>query len=129
MAAIFEGYLSALRSAGLPTPPEMVSEVHDFAHSAGEIGASNLLDLDTPPTAIITLDDPINTGAMQAIEQRGLRVPDDIAIVCYQERPGFAVRQPRLTTVKLPAYEMGQSAYKLLRRLIGKEEVEEKEVV
>jgi DNA-binding LacI/PurR family transcriptional regulator len=73
------------------------------------------------PTAIFAANDLQALGAIYAIQDAGLRVPEDIAIVGYDDREIAALSRPTITTVTLPCYDMGQASADLLLRLLGKE--------
>jgi DNA-binding LacI/PurR family transcriptional regulator len=80
----------------------------------GKEGMDYLLNLSDPPDAVFAVNDPVALGAYQAIKNKGLTIPDDIAIVGFSNNPISAVVQPPLTTINQPAYEMGKKAAELL---------------
>src|SRR5260370_9378693 len=88
----------------------------------GVIAANAVLDLDEPPTAIFSGNNLMSIGALQAIGNRGLLVPEDVALVGFDDFPfpwSDAFR-PHLTTVAQPTYELGRRAAELLvQRLKG----------
>jgi DNA-binding LacI/PurR family transcriptional regulator len=87
-----------------------------------------LLDLPEPPTAVFVASDLVAFGALIAIKERGLRIPADIALVGFDDVRLAPYVDPPLTTVRLPAYELGYRAATLLTRLIGGELVEGQEI-
>ncbi|MBK8021949.1 MAG: glycoside hydrolase family 127 protein [Chloroflexi bacterium] len=107
------GYESALRAAGLPVVEEYI-ETGDWDVPSGSIAARRLLDLPTRPTAIFAANDVMALGAIYAIQEQGLRVPQDIAIVGYDDQDFASFCNPTLTSISLPAYEMGRKAGELL---------------
>jgi LacI family transcriptional regulator len=111
------GYQRALSSAGLAPDPELVVEVPAFTVDWGSRAAGELLERSDPPSAIFGAADILAIGAMQAIRARGLTVPDDVAVVGYNDIEPAALVHPPLTTVSAPAYEMGVQAMTMLRRL------------
>jgi DNA-binding LacI/PurR family transcriptional regulator len=119
----YRGYERALASAGLAVDRELVAEEPFFSIEAGRQGAERLLDLPEPPTAIFGAADVFAIGAMQAVKERGLRVPEDIAVAGYNDIELAALVDPPLTTAHAPAYEMGVAAMTMLRRLINGERV------
>ncbi len=109
----FIGFVQALTEAGLTVMPEWCI-TGDFTRAGGERAMAHLLTLPTPPTAIFCANDLLAIGAMNVARQRGLRVPEDVAIVGYDDIDAAAMVMPALTTVLNPAYEMGRTAGELL---------------
>ena len=112
-----EGYLSALRTHHASDAPELIYE-GTFFQPDGYAGASALLDLPNPPTAIFASNDIMAMGVMDAVRSRGLRIPDDISIVGFDDIPQSAVVRPALTTVKQPLEKMGRVATQMLLDLL-----------
>jgi LacI family transcriptional regulator/LacI family repressor for deo operon, udp, cdd, tsx, nupC, and nupG len=73
-----------------------------------------LLSLDRPPTAVFTASNLMTLGALQAIHERGLRIPKQIAVVGYDDLPWATSLQPPLTAVAQPARDVGVTAARLL---------------
>jgi LacI family transcriptional regulator len=124
----YAGYERALRSAGLTVDADCVAEVPTFSREAGRQGAQQLLELRNPPTGIFGAADLLAIGAMQAIEERGLRVPRDVAVVGYNDIDLAALVKPALTTVHAPSYEMGVAAMTMLLDLLAGRPVKERRV-
>jgi LacI family transcriptional regulator len=76
------------------------------------------LSLDNPPTAIFASNDVMAMGAMDAVRTRGLRVPDDISIVGFDDIPQAELIHPALTTVRQPLEQMGRVATQVLLDLL-----------
>ncbi len=108
-----EGYRRALEKAHIPYDPQLVM-FGNFREESGREAMERLLDLDPPPTAVFAASDAIALGAMVAIRRRGLRIPEDIALVGFDDIPLAAYVDPPLTTVRLPAFELGREAAQLL---------------
>ena len=123
------GYRRALREAGIASDPRWIAAVHGFLTSAGAEGARMLLALDQPPTAIFAISDLPAIGAMCAVQQTGLRVPQDVAIAGFNDIPVAAFVNPSLTTVAAPAYEMGLEAMKMLQNLISGKQPHQKNIL
>jgi LacI family transcriptional regulator len=117
------GYQSALAAAGVLPDPELVTE-GDFLIGSGNPAACRLLDLDEPPTAIFASNDNMAMGAMQAARERGLRLPEDLSVVGFDDFEMARVVTPKLTTVRQPLEELGRTAVSLLMRLIDGQRVE-----
>jgi LacI family transcriptional regulator len=108
-----KGYRSALRTHHIPEMPELVYE-GDFNQPDGYAGASALLELPIPPTAIFASNDVMAMGVMDAVRNRNLRIPDDISVVGFDNIPQSAMINPSLTTVQQPLEQMGRVATQML---------------
>jgi DNA-binding LacI/PurR family transcriptional regulator len=105
--ARIDGYRAALETAGLPVVPELIST---FLVDSGHDQAHTLLDLDEPPTAIFAHSDLMAFGVLEAARQRGLRVPEDLSVVGFDDLPLAKSAWPPLTTVRQPLQEMAALA-------------------
>jgi LacI family transcriptional regulator len=114
-----DGYRSALRTNHIPDAPELIYE-GTFFQPDGFNGASILLDLPNPPTAIFASNDVMAMGVMDAIRHRGLRVPDDVSVVGFDDIPQASLIHPALTTVRQPLEKMGRVATQMLLELLNK---------
>jgi LacI family transcriptional regulator len=108
-----EGYRSALHTHHISDTPDLIYE-GTFFQPDGYAGASVLLDLAEPPTAIFASNDVMAMGVMDAVRNRGLRVPDDISVVGFDNIPQSAAVYPSLTTVQQPLEQMGRVATQML---------------
>jgi LacI family transcriptional regulator len=109
----FVGYQETLESLGIPYDPALV-EVGTWEVQSGYPAAAKLLAIRDKPTAIFAANDLMALGAIYAIQEAGLRVPEDIAIVGYDNREITGFSRPTITTVTLPCYEMGETSAQLL---------------
>ena len=114
------GYREALAAAGIPYREELV-----FRTTVDQIGGyratQQVLALDRLPTAIFTVNNMTVVGAMQALRERGLSVPDDMGLVCFDDVEHLAVLSPFLTVIDQPAETFGSlGAQLLLERISGK---------
>jgi len=112
-----DGYRSALRTYHIPKAPELIYE-GTFFQPDGYAGASALLDLPEPPTAIFASNDVMAMGAMDAVRNRGLRVPDDVSVIGFDDIPQAAMIRPALTTIGQPLEKMGRVATQMLLDLL-----------
>jgi LacI family transcriptional regulator, xylobiose transport system transcriptional regulator len=111
-----DGYRSALDRAGIGFDPELVS-VGDFHVTGGRSGAERLLDLEEPPTAIFAGSDLQAVGVYEAARPRGIRIPDDLSVVGYDDLRLARWAGPPLTTIRQPLTEMAETATHLLIRM------------
>jgi len=120
-AARVEGYRAALAEVGLPLDGRLITE-SDFGYAAGAAASRRLLDLADRPTALVTHNDIIAIGAIKAAAEVGLRVPDDLSLVGYDDIAQAAYAVPELTTIAYPKHRIGRAAAELLLRLLAGEE-------
>jgi LacI family transcriptional regulator len=113
-----EGYRQALSEAGIPFDPTFI-KVGRWEESSGYALAHELMSLPQPPDAIFCASDSLAAGALDALHQLGLRVPEDVALLGYDNRPFSAFQRPPLSTIALPLYEMGRLAGELLLKAIA----------
>jgi LacI family transcriptional regulator len=107
------GYADALRFADLPVLPQYVRSV-PFRLERGQQATRELLALDTPPTAIFSSSVLLTAGALTALRERGLRWPDDVAIVGFGDAIWAPMMTPPLTVIEQPAERLGAAAAQLL---------------
>jgi LacI family transcriptional regulator len=107
------GYLRALHQADIEVPPDFILE-GDFKPSSGFVCGHRLLAARRRPTAIFAANDEMAYGVMQAADDLGLRIPDDLAVVGFDDIASSAHMRPPLTTVHQPFYEMGHRSMSLL---------------
>jgi LacI family transcriptional regulator len=108
-----DGYRSALRVHHLSEDSQLIYQ-GSFFQPDGYAGGSALLALSDPPTAIFASNDVMAMGAMDAIRSRGLRVPQDVSILGFDDIPQAAMVRPALTTVRQPLEQMGRLATQML---------------
>jgi DNA-binding LacI/PurR family transcriptional regulator len=124
----YQGYVQALKAAGLREHPDLITTAQAFTIPAGRESAHELLDSSTPPSAIFAAGDVLAVGAMQCIKERGLRIPGDIALVGYNDLDIASLVEPPLTTVAAPVHDLGATAMQMLQRLIVGKTVEERQI-
>ncbi|HLK02253.1 MAG TPA: LacI family DNA-binding transcriptional regulator [Streptosporangiaceae bacterium] len=117
------GHLAALAGEGV-LPDFSCIRYADFKISGGRAAAGQLLDLPEPPTAIFAFNDGMAIGAIQAATARGLRVPQDISVVGFDDTVEAAVTGPALTTVRQPLAELGRTAVSILLRQLENRRLE-----
>lgn len=107
------GYLAALSDAGVPADPALIVE-SGYTEEGGTRAAQRLLSLKAPPTAVFAVTDMSAVGAYTAARRLGRRIPQDLAVVGYNDIPLASRLIPGLTTVHVPIQELGAAAARML---------------
>ncbi|HID87460.1 MAG TPA: LacI family transcriptional regulator [Anaerolineae bacterium] len=118
-----EGYEKALVEHGLE-PDQRLIKIGDFKQDSGYQGARELLEMDDPPTAIFAANNLMTLGALNAIHEKGLNIPRDVAIVGFDDMPWALSLNPPLTAVAQPTYELGRTAANLVLQRIAEKDRE-----
>ncbi len=108
-----EGYQQALAAAGRPFDPVLV-RTGKWHENSGYQLAHDLMQLPHPPDALFCASDSLAVGALDALHEMGARVPDDVALVGFDNRSFAQYQRPPLTTVEMPLVEMGHLAGTIL---------------
>lgn len=108
-----DGYRDALEAHGLPIDDALIRE-GNFHRPLAYQRTRELLVLAEPPTAIFAANDVSAFGVMDAVRDLGLRIPDDISVVGFDDIPDAQMTNPPLTTVRQPMREMGRQATRML---------------
>lgn len=107
------GYRAALQASGIDVQPEWIAEAA-FDEAAGHLAATRLLRLRPRPTALFAANIRIAIGTLSAVRRAGLRIPDEVAVVGFDDTPLAAHLGPPLTTVRMPLEELGSIAVETL---------------
>jgi len=107
------GYRKTMKNNGLP-PNEAWVVPGDFRPQSGYVGMNILLSLADPPTAVFACNDLMAIGAMHAVHEQNLTIPDQVSIIGFDDIMFASYTMPPLTTVAQPSYEMGLTAAKIL---------------
>jgi LacI family transcriptional regulator len=121
--ARLRGHHAALAEAGVEPDPALEVEA-DFLVAGGAAGADRLLGLAAPPTAIFAFNDCMAVGALHAARARGLRLPDDLSVLGFDDTPEAEAAHPALTTVHQPLRELGRVAVSQLVKLVDGQQFE-----
>ena len=122
------GYMNALKDSGIAYDPSLVRH-GSFTQESGYNAMKELLSIKPLPSAAFVASDTVALGAMQAIRERGLRIPQDIALCGFDDIPITEFIDPPLTTVRLPAQGLGWGAANLLVRLIHEDDIQDPQVI
>ena len=124
-----EGYLEALKEKNIPIDKSLIIPCPEASIDAGKKSTEQLLSMSPLPDGIFATNDPVAMGAMQAIREKGLKIPQDIAVVGFSNWLFSSMMDPPLSSVDQPGFEMGQEATRLLIRQIetkSKEDIDPK---
>jgi LacI family transcriptional regulator len=114
----YEGYRKALNAAGLKIDEKLV-KIGDFKTESGYYLASELMSLPHPPQAIFVANNLMTLGTLRALRENNVRVPQDVALVGFDDMPWSSELCPPLTAVSQPTYELGQETVNLLLRRLA----------
>lgn len=120
-------YRETLEAAGLPFDPSIV-HYGAYTPDTGYQAMLSMLNAPYLPTALFAMNDSIAFGAMAATKERGLRIPDDIAVIGYDDNPMARYTTPPLTTVHTPDVEQGSRAGELTIKLLSSQRPAEKRI-
>ena len=112
--ARYNGFVASMAAHGLPVGERWVAFAQSFSIAEGERCASTLLGLADRPTAIVAGNDMLALGGYGAVEAAGLKCPEDVSIVGFNDMPFIDRLNPPLTTVRIPHYDLGAHAAELL---------------
>ncbi|MCC8395637.1 LacI family DNA-binding transcriptional regulator [Paraburkholderia sp. MMS20-SJTR3] len=118
-----DGYRSALIEAGIGFDPELV-EQGDYLETGGVAAMERLIARHPSFSAVFCANDQTAYGARLAMFRRGVRVPDDVSLVGFDDLPTSSYMTPPLTTVRQPTYEIGRLAAQGIVRMIRKQSIE-----
>ena len=122
------GYLDALKEAGISSDPSLI-QCGGYRESWGYEATLDLLSSDPRPDALFAANNFIALGVLRALRSLELRVPEDIALVCFDDFPQVAASSPFLTTMIQPAAQIGSVAIRLLLDRLANPDLDRREVV
>lgn len=117
-----EGYTQALLDAGITPHPDLIVE-GDLRQQSGAQAVERLLRQDQPFSAIFAANDQMAFGVRLGLYRRGIRVPDDVSLVGFDDETTAAYTVPPLTTIRQPGVDMGTAAAKAILNLMNKKPV------
>ena len=118
--ARLDGYRDALGEAGISESPSLVQTSPDWGPESGRVAAARLLDGRVPFSALFAQSDLLAVGAIAEFRSRGLRVPEDVSVVGFDDIPVASFLEPPLTTMRQPIRELGELAVRLIIEAIGR---------
>jgi DNA-binding LacI/PurR family transcriptional regulator len=114
-----KAYKDALKKHNMPVLEDYVVECNGFTPEHGIDPTKKLLNLPNPPDAIFTINDGIAIGAMYVIKDLGIKIPDEISVIGFDDSPHSPYFKPSLSTVWQPTYEMGMLSARILMKRIN----------
>lgn len=123
-----QGFRLAMEEAGIAFDEELVV-YGDYSFKSGRRGAISLMELSERPTAIFAISDIMAIGVLRAARETGLSVPEDLAVVGFDNISFASMCEPMLTTISQPKYDLGCTAMELLLRKIRGELKEPVDIV
>ena len=121
--ARLDGYRAGLETAGLVVDGDLIMP-GEFSYESGFRAGEHLFDRPVPPTAVFVSSDQMALGVYEALRRRGLRVPEDVSVVGFDDVPEASWSSPPLTTVRQPLADMGRLAVRTVQRLVRNETIE-----
>lgn len=119
-----------MEALDLPIEPGYLVNAGFFSVEEGKQAMEKLLDLESRPTAVFVAGDQMAIGAIEAIHERGLRVPEDISVIGYDDIEMIKYITPKLTTIRQDTDEIGEAAAELLiEQMTAKERLAERRVI
>lgn len=117
----YYGFCRAAKKHRLRNWRDLIAFANAFNEEGGREACLELIDSGIPFTALITANDRLAIGAMQALASRGLRVPEDVSVTGYNDMPFADMITPPLTTVRIQTYEAGRRAAEIILERLGAE--------
>lgn len=124
----YEGYMQAIKDRNLDFDENLVI-FEDCIYNGGILAVQKLLEYNKQPKAIFVATDEMAVGVIHSLQDEGLRVPDDVQVIGFNNTRISLMVRPTLTTVVQPMYDIGAVAMRLLTKYMNKEEVDENTVI
>ena len=124
----FEGYKAALAEAGIKFNTKFV-EHGDFNQDFAYFNTEELLKAKNKPDAIFAMSDRLAVGAMECIKKFGLKMPNDIGLIGFNNEPITKLLSPSISTIDQPAFEMGKKAARMFIQLVNNRDLQPEDVV
>ncbi len=117
------GVRQALADLDIPYEPAFTAEAAGLSSQDSMIAVQRLLRVHPRPTALIALNNQLGLGVLAACRQLGVRIPDDLALIVFDDLDVFSFFQPPITAIEQPAYQIGERAMQLLlARLVAEKD-------
>jgi len=124
----FDGYIKALKDHNVDIKEEYIVD-SGYSYNAGIQGIDQLMNLSERPTAVFTASDELALGAIHGAQDLGIKIPEELEIIGFNNTRLAKMVRPTLTTIVQPIYDIGAVGMRLLTKYMNKEEVEEEKVI
>ncbi|SER94928.1 transcriptional regulator, LacI family [Gracilibacillus ureilyticus] len=124
----YQGYVRAIEDSNGTVNEDYIINV-DFSYESGIDAANQILEMDNYPKAVFAATDELALGVIHGLQDKGVKVPEDVEVFGFDNTRLATMVRPTLTTVVQPMYDIGAVAMRLLTKFMNKENVEEKNVV
>lgn len=124
-----EGYLLALKESGLKIEPSIIQEGKDCSFESGYRLACQILNQKEKISAMFATSDEMSIGVIKAIKNNNLKIPEDVAVLGFDDTKLVTMSEPDLSTIKQPAFEIGKKAIELLIKLIENKKINNKKII
>ncbi|MCF4101098.1 LacI family transcriptional regulator [Gillisia sp. M10.2A] len=116
-----KGYLDALKENGLEVDEELIMDLETMSFEEGKEATDQLLNMDNPPDGIFSSNDTAAVSAILCAKEKGIKIPEELAIIGFNDDPISSIVEPALSTISHPAMKMGEiSAQKILEHSVKK---------
>lgn len=105
------GYIDALKQNGLPVETHLIMDLKTLSSDEGRLATEKLLQLKNPPDGIFSSNDTAAISAIMYLKERNIKIPDDIAVIGFNNDPVSSIIEPALSTVSHPASKMGELSF------------------
>ena len=116
-----KGYIHELKENGIELIPDFIVRCDNLTCDEGYKSMQVMLSNHIKPTAIIAGHDSLAIGAMNSIKENGLCVPEDIAVIGFDDTPESLIVSPKLTTIKFPLFDLGRTSVDMLNNILNKD--------
>jgi LacI family transcriptional regulator len=113
----YEGFQKTLMAKGLDFEPEYFFK-GDYSRRCAREAANHFFSLDNPPTAIFAASDDMALEIISVAQENGIKVPDDISVIGFDDNPAGLFGSVALTTIKQPLFAMGEEAVKIIHDIM-----------
>ena len=120
----YVGYENAMKEAGIEIDPELVY-LNSMKVKSGYEGIQKFLKQNKKFKGVVCASDDIAMGAINALRENGLKIPEDVSVIGFNDNFAASIFYPKITTISQPTYDMGSVAMRMLIKLLNKKELEE----
>ena len=106
------GYVDALKDYNIPVDEQLIKYMNSLSFEEGEACTTDLFKLDTPPDGIFSANDTAAVSAIMTLKKLGYKIPEDVAIIGFNDDPISSIVEPALSTIYHPAQKMGERSTK-----------------